>query len=171
MSNLVRNFKGVVVSVNRFDNENGGYISVKIANYDEQRMETHNFMLGKDAKERSLVSIRIWLNNLYLNNPLITDPETNKPFTELKLRDPEFLAFVEGMEMDSAYDIVIDDAFKLLEQTVTELVLPFHVVYNEGTTKAGVSRTFRNINPWKYEAPVVEEPQVEQLESKEFELI
>jgi|SRR5690554_718133 len=139
IKNLTVEFRGIEI----IPNSNGGYIQITLANHAEKRMIKENFFLGKTAIKNTLINLGFWIRNLVKNDE------------EFQLPDPEYLAMVEGKDPQEAYQEVVNQAIEELK-TLIGKEIEVHQEKTTATNRLGVTGTYYNIRPWKYEPNSVE---------------
>lgn len=150
MKNLpqgITEFEIKVLGTKVIKNDNGGYIEFSAIDYDKRRMVKNTFMLAPNTIRNTLNSLAIWCNALVRNNPQDEADRLAVPDFEAEALISEELG--EVFDKDKAVAEFINEAIEELNSINGE-TRKIHQTTNQGFTRNGVSRTFRNYVPYEY---------------------
>lgn len=145
----VTEFTIKVLETKVIKNDNGGYIEFSGIDYDKRRMVKNTFMLAPNTLRNTLNSLAIWCNALVRNNPQDEADRLSVPDFEAEQIIAESLG--EVFDKDKAVADFINSAIAELNSINGE-ERTIHQTTNQGFTRNGIGRTFRNYVPYPYEA-------------------
>ena len=141
----VREITASVEAVNVVENNAGGYIEFVAIDMVAERMVIETFMLGDAAIRNSMNSLAIWVNALVRNN------KDAEPIIVPDFRAKELIASKLGKEFNK--ELATQEFLQTCVNELRTLIgteIHIHQTTNEGVTRAGIRRQFKNYNPYPY---------------------